>query len=288
LNKALGATVEDCVNSVGVDVNTASPALLKYVAGISDSVAQEIINYRDQNGRFEDRNQLLNVSRLGEKMFTQCAGFLRIRNGKQPLDQSAVHPESYPLVERMLKHLNCNIHELIGGNDKINTLKPLDFANDEFGVQTIKDVIDELKKPGRDPRGEFKTATFDDSVHKISDLKEGMKLEGVVTNVTAFGAFVDIGVHQDGLVHISQLSDSYVKDPSEVVKAGQIIKVTVTQVDVARKRIALSAKSGVKLEKPSSHQKTPKSNFKKPIQNKSESNNPFGALADAFNKAKKK
>jgi uncharacterized protein len=293
LNKALSATVEDCVNSVGVDVNTASPALLKYVAGITDSVAQEIINYRDQNGRFDDRKQLLKVSRLGEKMFTQCAGFLRIRNGKQPLDQSAVHPESYPLVEKMLQHLNCNIHDLIGVHDKIKQLNPFDFANEEFGVETIKDVIDELKKPGRDPRGEFKTATFDDSVHKISDLKEGMKLEGVVTNVTAFGAFVDIGVHQDGLVHISQLSDTFVKDPSDVVKAGQIISVTVTEIDVSRKRIALSAKSGVKIErsnkeKTSYNQQKPKSNYNKAPQNKAQTSHSFGALADAFNKAKKK
>jgi uncharacterized protein len=293
LNKALGATVEDCVNSVGVDVNTASPALLKYVAGISDSVAQEIINYRDQNGRFNNRKQLLKVSRLGEKMFTQCAGFLRIRNGDQPLDQSAVHPEAYPLIEKMLKHLDCNIHDLIGKSDKISQLQPMDFANDEFGIETIKDVIAELKKPGRDPRGEFKTATFDDSVHKITDLKEGMKLEGVVTNVTAFGAFVDIGVHQDGLVHISQLSDSYVKDPSDVVKAGQIIKVTVTEVDVPRKRIALSAKTGaapVRNKNNSNNSNNSRANYSKPVKKtqQPQNNSSFGALADAFKKAKKK
>ncbi len=303
LNKALGATVEDCVNSVGVDVNTASPALLKYVAGISDSVAQEIINFRDQNGRFDNRKQLLKVSRLGEKMFTQCAGFLRIRNGSQPLDQSAVHPEAYPLVEKMLQHLNCNIHDLIGKNDIIRQINPVDFANDDFGIQTIKDVIDELKKPGRDPRGEFKTATFDDSVHKISDLKEGMKLEGVVTNVTAFGAFVDVGVHQDGLVHISSLTNKFVSDPREIVKAGDIVKVKVTEVDAARKRISLTMRLeesvNDKVVKPTPNTAKQESNKTKPAhktqqrpakQHKpKEANNAVmgNAFADAFAKLKK-
>ena len=293
LNKALGDTVEDCVNSVGVDVNTASPALLKYVAGISESVAQEIMNYRDENGRFNNRKQLLNVKRMGEKMFTQCAGFLRIRNGDQPLDQSAVHPEAYELVETIVKSLNCKIEDVIGQSSLLAGVNPRDFANDQFGIETIKDVIEELKKPGRDPRGEFKTATFDDSVHKITDLVEGMKLEGVVTNVTAFGAFVDIGVHQDGLVHISQLADVFVKDPSDVVKAGQILNVTVMEVDVARKRIALSAKTGAKPESKPKFEKKPqnKNNFSstKPKPKKQEhGNNPFGSLADAFKNAKKK
>jgi len=295
LNKALGDTVEDCVNSVGVDVNTASPALLKYVAGISESVAQEIMNYRDENGRFSNRKQLLKVKRLGDKMFTQCAGFLRIRNGDQPLDQSAVHPEAYPLVETIVKSLNCKIHDVIGKSDKLSGINPRDFANDQYGLETIKDVIAELKKPGRDPRGEFKTAIFDDSVHKVSDLKEGMKLEGVVTNVTAFGAFVDIGVHQDGLVHISQLADVYVKDPSDVVKAGQIIKVTVIEVDVARKRIALSAKTGAKPETKAKFEKKPQArgnhtNNHRNHKSRSNqvSNSPFGSLADAFKNAKKK
>lgn len=293
LNKALGDTVEDCVNSVGVDVNTASPALLKYVAGISESVAQEIINYRDENGRFENRRQLLKVKRLGEKMFTQCAGFLRIRNGKQPLDASAVHPEAYPLVKTIVESLDCQIEDVIGKSDKLSGINIRDFANEIYGLETIKDVIAELKKPGRDPRGEFKTATFDDSVHKITDLKEGMKLEGVVTNVTAFGAFVDIGVHQDGLVHISQLADIFVKDPSDVVKAGQILKVTVMDVDVARKRIALSAKTGAKPERKSQDRKpqAKKSytkNYNHSHQNNKVSNSPFGSLADAFKKAKKK
>jgi len=297
LNKALGGTVEDCVNSVGVDVNMASSALLKYVAGISESVAQEIINYRDENGRFDNRKQLLKVKRLGNKMFTQCAGFLRIRNGKQPLDASAVHPESYGLVENIVKSLDCKIQDVIGKSDKLSNISARDFANEQYGLETVKDVIAELKKPGRDPRGEFKTAAFDDSVHKISDLKEGMKLEGVVTNVTAFGAFVDIGVHQDGLVHISQLADSYVKDPSDVVKAGQIIKVTVMEVDVARKRIALSAKTGAKPEQRSNNSKgtyDKRSQAKKSYsknnnrQTNQINNSPFGSLADAFKKAKKK
>ncbi len=296
LNKALGDTVEDCVNSVGVDVNMASPALLKYVAGISESVAQEIINYRDENGRFDNRKQLLKVKRLGDKMFTQCAGFLRIRNGKQPLDASAVHPEAYPLVEQIVKSLDCKIQDVIGKSDKLSGINARDFANEQYGIETVKDVIAELKKPGRDPRGEFKTATFDDSVHKISDLKEGMKLEGVVTNVTAFGAFVDIGVHQDGLVHISQLADVYVKDPSDVVKAGQIINVTVMEVDVARKRIALSAKTGARPERkskvddnrPQAKKSYSKKSYNKPRSNNNQPNNPFGSLADAFKKAKKK
>ena len=293
LNKALADTVEDCVNSVGVDVNTASPALLKYVAGISEAVAQEIINYRDENGRFDNRRQLLKVKRLGEKMFTQCAGFLRIRNGKQPLDASAVHPEAYPLVKTIVESLDCKIQDVIGKADILSGINIRDFANDTYGLETVKDVIAELKKPGRDPRGEFKTATFDDSVHKITDLKEGMKLEGVVTNVTAFGAFVDIGVHQDGLVHISQLADVFVKDPSDVVKAGQILKVTVMEVDVARKRIALSAKTGAKPQQKAQYDKKPqaKNNYSKTKQkpNSSQKNNsPFGSLADAFKKAKKK
>ncbi|HFC30489.1 MAG TPA: RNA-binding transcriptional accessory protein [Oceanospirillales bacterium] len=294
LNKALAATVEDCVNSVGVDVNTASPELLKYVAGISESVAQEIMNYRDENGRFDNRKELLKVKRLGEKMFTQCAGFLRIRDGKQPLDASAVHPEAYPLVEQIVNSLNCKIEDVIGKSEQLKSINPRDFANEQFGLETIKDVIAELKKPGRDPRGEFKTALFDDSVHTISDLKEGMKLEGVVTNVTAFGAFVDIGVHQDGLVHISQLADVFVKDPSDIVKAGQILKVTVMEVDIQRKRIALSAKTGVKLEtraKNTSERQNTKNNPKPQNRRnpqKQQNNNAFGALADAFKNAKRK
>jgi len=294
LTKALGDCVEDCVNKVGVDVNTASAPLLKYVAGVTDSVAGEIVKYRDANGSFKNRKQLLKVARLGEKMFEQCAGFLRIRNGEQPLDQSAVHPEAYPLVENMLEHMNTQIEQVIGQMGPLSQLNPSDFANDQYGIATIKDVIEELKKPGRDPRGEFKTATFDDQVHEIKDLKEGMRLEGVVTNVTAFGAFVDIGVHQDGLVHISELADQYVKDPADVVKAGQVIKVRVLEVDPQRKRISLSAKSGDGSQAKPTNKPDNKSSKPKPSQRRSNNRNNSanqgafaGALADAFKKAKK-
>ncbi|MGJ8662180.1 MAG: Tex family protein [Marinicella sp.] len=300
LTKALGDCVEDCVNKVGVDVNTASAPLLKYVAGVSDSVAQEIVKYRDTNGSFKNRKQLLKVARLGDKMFEQCAGFLRIRGGEQPLDQSAVHPEAYPLVNDMLTHLNSQIEQVIGQMGPLSQLNPNDFANDQYGVANIKDVIEELKKPGRDPRGEFKTANFDDQVHEIKDLKVGMRLEGVVTNVTAFGAFVDVGVHQDGLVHISELADQYVKDPADVVKAGQVIKVRVLEVDPQRKRISLSAKSGDGGQAKTvanSQNKSARNNKNQNAshaQNRSRNNQSranqgafAGALADAFKKAKK-
>ncbi len=294
LTKALGDCVEDCVNKVGVDVNTASAPLLKYVAGVSDSVANEIVKFRDANGSFKNRKQLLKVARLGDKMFEQCAGFLRIRNGEQPLDQSAVHPEAYPLVENLLEHMNTQISQVIGQMGPLSQLNPNDFANEQYGVETIKDVIEELKKPGRDPRGEFKTAVFDDQVHEIKDLEIGMRLEGVVTNVTAFGAFVDIGVHQDGLVHISELADQYVKDPADVVKAGQVIKVRVMDVDAQRKRISLSAKSSDGSESKSSKKTTQSKNKpnqqspKRQRHNSTQSQGAFaGALADAFKKAKK-
>ncbi len=292
LSKALGDCVEDCVNKVGVDVNTASAPLLKYVAGVSDSVAQEIVKFRDANGSFKNRKQLLKVNRLGEKMFEQCAGFLRIRQGDQPLDQSAVHPEAYPLVENLLAHMNTQIEQVIGQMGPLSQLNPSDFANDQYGVATIKDVIEELKKPGRDPRGEFKTATFDEQVHEIKDLKTGMRLEGVVTNVTAFGAFVDVGVHQDGLVHISELADQYVKDPADVVKAGQVIKVRVLDVDVQRKRISLSAKSGEARPAGNKEGKAKQATHKakrhhKKVQNRAPQGAFAGALADAFKKAKK-
>ncbi|MCX7544434.1 Tex family protein [Marinicella gelatinilytica] len=296
LNKALQACVEDCVNAVGVDLNTASPDILKYVAGISDSVAQNIIDFRTERGGFSDRKQLLEVPRLGEKMFEQSAGFLRIRGGKQPLDQSAVHPEAYPLVEQILTQIKQPIEQVMGQVGVLKNIDAQDFANDQFGLATIKDVLAELQKPGRDPRGEFKTATFDDKVHTMTDLESGMRLEGVVTNVTAFGAFVDIGVHQDGLVHISELADQFVKDPSDVVKAGDIIKVRVLDVDVQRKRIALSAKSeqapsqvsakkdSAKPVRKSARKKSAQGN-KRP---QSRSDNAFsGAMADAFKKARK-
>lgn len=243
LAKSLDAVVEDCVNGVGVDLNTASIPLLTRVAGLSETLARNIVGYRDINGAFRSRADLRKVERLGPKAFEQCAGFLRIRGGENPLDASAVHPEAYKLVERISTRSNKPLAELIGDSPFIKTLRPDDYADDVFGVPTIRDILAELDKPGRDPRPEFKTAKFTDGVNEIKDLKTGMKLEGTVTNVTNFGAFVDIGVHQDGLVHISQLADKFVSDPREVVKAGQIVSVTVMEVDAPRKRIGLSMKS---------------------------------------------
>ncbi|QDH69655.1 Tex family protein [Marilutibacter alkalisoli] len=240
LARALDAKVEDCVNAVGVDVNTASAALLTRVSGLSSTVAENIVVHRDQNGPFASRKALLKVPRLGDKTFEQCAGFLRINDGEQPLDASSVHPEAYPVVERILAASGKGVKQLIGDSTALRALKPEQFTDDRFGVPTVRDILAELEKPGRDPRPEFKAAKFADGVEDIKDLREGMILEGVVSNVAAFGAFVDIGVHQDGLVHISELADRYVKDPREVVKAGDVVKVRVLEVDVARKRIALS------------------------------------------------
>ena len=240
LARALDARVEDCVNAVGVDVNTASGALLARVSGLSATVAENIVAHRDANGAFKSRKALLKVPRLGEKTFEQCAGFLRIMDGEQPLDASSVHPEAYPVVERILAAGGKQVKQIIGDTAFLRSLKPSQFTDERFGEPTVRDILKELEKPGRDPRPEFKAATFADGVEDIRDLKPGMVLEGVVSNVAAFGAFVDIGVHQDGLVHISALSDRYVKDPREVVKAGDIVKVKVLEVDVARKRIALT------------------------------------------------
>lgn len=240
LARALDARVEDCVNAVGVYVNTASAALLSRVSGLSSSVAENIVRHRDDNGPFKRRKDLLKVPRLGEKTFEQCAGFLRIADGEEPLDASAVHPEAYPVVERIVGATGKPIKALIGDGGFLRGLKPDQFTDEKFGLPTVRDILKELEKPGRDPRPEFKAARFADGVEDIKDLKPGMVLEGVVSNVAAFGAFVDIGVHQDGLVHISALSDSYVKDPRDVVKAGDIVKVKVLEVDVARKRIALT------------------------------------------------
>ena len=240
LAKSLVAVVEDCVNAVGVDVNTASAPLLSRVSGLSSTVAEGIVSYRDINGMFKSRADLRSVPRLGEKTFEQAAGFLRIMNGNDPLDASAVHPESYPLVEKILKDIKKSVKEVIGDATILKNLNPEKYADDKFGVPTITDILKELEKPGRDPRPEFTTATFKDGIEKISDLKPEMILEGVVTNVAAFGAFVDIGVHQDGLVHISALSNTFVKDPHSVVKAGQVVKVKVLEVDEKRKRIALT------------------------------------------------
>lgn len=243
LGDSLQATVEDCVNSVGVDLNTASSSLLSYVSGLSGRLAQEIVKYRDENGQFKSRKQLLKVPRLGPKAFEQSAGFLRIRDGEHPLDQSAVHPESYPIVEKMAASIKVDLDKLIGNSEQIKQIKLQDFVSEQVGLPTLRDIVAELDKPGRDPRPSFKTAEFDASITEISDLEPGLVLEGVVTNVTHFGAFVDVGVHQDGLVHISHLADKFVSDPHEVVKAGQIVQVRVLEVDVARKRISLSMKS---------------------------------------------
>jgi len=240
LARALDNVVEDCVNSVGVDVNTASPALLGNVSGLNKTLADNIVQFRNANGPFKNRKQLLKVPRLGAKTFEQAAGFLRIANGDSPLDSSAVHPEAYPVVERILAAANKTVTELIGDVRYLKRLDPARFVDEKFGIPTVTDIIAELEKPGRDPRGEFKTASFQEGVEEISDLKADMILEGVVTNVTNFGAFVDIGVHQDGLVHISAMSEKFIKDPREVVKAGDLVKVKVMDVDLERKRIALS------------------------------------------------
>ncbi|WP_038912102.1 Tex family protein [Dickeya dadantii] len=240
LAKKLEAVVEDCVNGVGVDLNTASVPLLTRVAGLTRLMAQNIVSWRDENGRFNNRDQLLKVSRLGPKAFEQCAGFLRINHGDNPLDASTVHPEAYPVVERILAATEQKLQDLMGNASALRSLKPASFTDDRFGVPTVTDIIKELEKPGRDPRPEFKTASFADGVETLNDLLPGMILEGAVTNVTNFGAFVDIGVHQDGLVHISSLSDRFVEDPHQVVKAGDIVKVKVLEVDLQRKRIALT------------------------------------------------
>lgn len=254
LARRLDAVVEDCVNAVGVDVNTASVALLNRVSGLSQTLAQNIVAYRDDNGAFHNRQQLLKVSRLGPKAFEQCAGFLRIRGGSNPLDGSAVHPESYPVVERILAQLQQQVESLLGNSNLLRGLRPADYTDERFGVPTVTDIIGELDKPGRDPRPEFKTATFKDGVEKISDLVPEMVLEGVVTNVTNFGAFVDIGVHQDGLVHISSLTDRFIKDPREVVKAGDIVRVKVLEVDAPRKRISLTMRLNEKATEKSAPQ----------------------------------
>ncbi|HAS6280780.1 TPA: S1 RNA-binding domain-containing protein [Vibrio vulnificus] len=240
LAKRLDAVVEDCVNAVGVDVNTASAALLTRVAGLSTTLAQNIVDFRDEHGRFDSRTTLKKVPRLGPKAFEQCAGFLRIMDGKNPLDASSVHPEAYPVVKAIAEKNQKAVKALIGDSGFLKGLRAVDYTDEHFGVPTVTDIIKELDKPGRDPRPEFKTATFAEGIHNVSDLEVGMILEGVVSNVANFGAFVDIGVHQDGLVHISALTDRFVSDPREVVKAGDIVKVKVMEVDVQRKRIALS------------------------------------------------
>ena len=243
LARSLEAAVEDCVNAVGVDVNMASAPLLAHVAGLNTAIAQNIVLHRNEHGAFKKRSDIKKVARLGPKAFDQAAGFLRIMNGPNPLDTSAVHPEAYKVVERIVEATQKPVKAIIGDTAFLRTLSPAKFADENFGIPTVTDILAELEKPGRDPRPEFKTATFEEGIEKISDLRAGMALEGMVTNVTAFGAFVDVGVHQDGLVHVSQLADRFVKDPREVVNAGDVVRVRVKDVDLDRKRIALTMKS---------------------------------------------
>jgi len=295
LAKSLVAVVEDCVNAVGVDVNTASAPLLARVSGLSSTVAEGIVSYRDSNGAFKSRSDLRSVPRLGEKTFEQAAGFLRIMNGDDPLDASAVHPESYPLVEKILKDIKKGVKEVIGDASLLKTLQAEKYADEKFGVPTVTDILKELEKPGRDPRPEFTTATFKDGVEKVSDLQVDMILEGVVTNVAAFGAFVDIGVHQDGLVHISALANSFVKDPHTVVKAGQVVKVKVLEVDEKRKRIALTMrlsdeapKAGPREKSEQGAQNRPRTQEARRPQDDRRSAPPVNnAMAAAFGKLKK-
>jgi uncharacterized protein len=240
LSRSLDAVVEDAVNAVGVDLNTASAPLLSRVSGLGASIADAIVKHRDSEGRFETRRDLLKVARLGQRTFEQCAGFLRIRDGKEPLDASSVHPEAYGVAKKIVAACGRDLRSLMGDSAALKSVDPRQFIDEKFGLPTVKDILAELEKPGRDPRPSFKTATFAEGVNEISDLKPGMMLEGTVTNVAAFGAFVDIGVHQDGLVHVSQLADRFIKDPHEVVKAGDVVKVRVVEVDAKRKRIGLS------------------------------------------------
>ncbi|SNY92188.1 uncharacterized protein SAMN04515647_2433 [Cohaesibacter sp. ES.047] len=288
LARALAGAVEDVVNAVGVDVNTASPALLSYVAGVGPSLAETIVTYRDTNGVFTKRSELKSVPRLGPRAFSQCAGFLRVIGGTEPLDASAVHPEAYKVAKRIVADCGRDLRDIMGDANSLRNVEPEKFVTGEFGIPTIKDILEELRKPGRDPRPQFKTATFKEGINEISDLRPGMRLEGTVTNVAAFGAFVDIGVHQDGLVHISQLSDSFVTDPSKIVKAGQVVKVVVTSIDEKAKRIGLSMKSAPEIgETVRGKKPAPKPRDKGPAkrQDKGDGMGQLGeALAKAFRK----
>ncbi|HHF4079788.1 TPA: Tex family protein [Haemophilus influenzae] len=292
LARKLDAVVEDCVNAVGVDLNTASAPLLARVAGMTKTLAQNIVEYRDENGRFESRAELKKVPRLGPKAFEQCAGFMRIAGGKNPLDASGVHPEAYPVVEKILQATAQSIQDLMGNSGVVRQLDAKQFIDEQFGLPTVQDIFKELEKPGRDPRGEFKTAVFAEGVEEITDLKSGMILEGTVTNVTNFGAFVDIGVHQDGLVHISSLSDKFVEDPHQVVKTGNIVKVKVLEVDVPRKRIALTMRldeSAVKNDGKSDRTLSarPRGNTQREDRNSRGNNTMGNAFADALKNWKK-
>ncbi len=291
LSRALGNVVEDCVNAVGIDINTASPALLKQVSGLSQTLANNIVEFRNKNGAFSNRKALLKVSRLGEKTYEQAAGFLRIVNGDNLLDNSAVHPEAYPLVERIIKSVKRSVKEVMGDSAFLRKLEPRIFVDEHFGLPTVKDVIAELEKSGRDPRGKFKTASFQEGVESLSDLKSGMVLEGVVTNVTNFGAFIDIGVHQDGLVHISAMAEKFIKNPREVVKAGDLVKVKVIEVDLERKRIALTMRLADRSEDHSRHRsngpraETKQNRSNKPHQPKRKEQIKGGAMAAALSNA---
>lgn len=281
LARKLDAVVEDCVNAVGVDVNTASAALLVRVAGLSSLQAKSIVSWREKNGAFAERRALLDVPRLGPKTFEQAAGFLRISDAADPLDASGVHPEAYPVVQRIVEKTGLSVKSLIGNHDVLSRLKASDYTDEQFGVPTVTDILKELEKPGRDPRPEFKTAKFQEGVHEIKDLVPGMTLEGVVSNVAAFGAFVDIGVHQDGLVHVSELSDRFVRDPREVVKVGDIVRVRVLDVDVARKRISLSMRSREKAVRNVTSATDKRSNVTVRPNNRPQKS-PLGAMAAAF------
>lgn len=281
LARKLDAVVEDCVNAVGVDVNTASAALLVRVAGLSSLQAKSIVSWREKNGAFAERRALLDVPRLGPKTFEQAAGFLRIPDAADPLDASGVHPEAYPVVQRIVEKTGLSVKSLIGNHDVLSRLKASDYTDEQFGVPTVTDILKELEKPGRDPRPEFKTAKFQEGVHEIKDLVPGMTLEGVVSNVAAFGAFVDIGVHQDGLVHVSELSDRFVRDPREVVKVGDIVRVRVLDVDVARKRISLSMRSREKAVRNVTPATDKRSNVTVRPNNRPQKS-PSGAMAAAF------
>lgn len=297
LARSLDTVVEDCVNAVGVDVNTASAALLARVSGLNNTLAKNIVEWRDTNGAFSSRKKLLDVSRFGPKTFEQAAGFLRIQNGENPLDASAVHPEAYPVVERILEKIQGDIKEVMGKADALKGVSPSSFTDDQFGLPTVKDIFNELEKPGRDPRPEFKTATFQEGIESIKDLIPGMILEGVVSNVAAFGAFVDIGVGQDGLVHISALSDKFVNDPREIVKVGQTVKVKVLEVEAARNRINLSMRlndePGASSTNRSTRQEHKGSNKSRDAnrggsqRQRRQEAQPMGAMAAAFAKLKK-
>jgi protein Tex len=289
LARSLDAVVEDCVNAVGVDVNTASSPLLARVSGIGPGLAQSIVQHRDANGAFKSRKALKEVPRLGAKAFEQCAGFLRISSGDDPLDASGVHPEAYPVVRRILTSSKSDIKALIGNGEIVRQLKPQAFVDDNFGLPTVTDILRELEKPGRDPRPAFKAAVFKEGVEEIKHLRAGMILEGTVTNVAAFGAFVDIGVHQDGLVHISAMSKTFIKDPREVVKPGDIVKVKVLQVEATRKRIALSLRlddeTNSKKEAKAASKDNSRTSAKPSSPRKGETQSGGGALAEALRRA---